>query len=40
MRYFGVYSLESVTTDVVKQQAEERGKNMDDICTYDELFDF
>lgn len=27
-----------MTEDVLKQEAEQRGKSLNDTCTYDELF--
>ena len=38
MRYFGIHSLDSMNIDMIKSKAEEHGKQLGDLCTYDELY--
>jgi calcium-dependent protein kinase len=38
MRYFGVHSLDSMNTELVKQEAENQGIKESDMCSYDQLF--
>lgn len=38
MRYFGIHSLDSMNIDIIKNKAEEQGKQLTDLCSYDELY--